>query len=105
MRGGKRSGAGRKIGSYGALKAEITQLAQNSAADAVRVLIDIMHNEDAPFSVRYQSAIALLDRAIGKPYQSPTEPYNTDETQEKPKGLTPEAAQSIRSDILGVPNE
>ena len=45
----------------------VRELARAHAKDALQVLIDVMGNEEATDSTRVTAAIAVLDRACGKP--------------------------------------
>ncbi len=69
-RGGKRSGAGRPKGALGKVGADVRELAQQYTGDALRVLAEIMLNQDAPHAARVSAANILLDRGYGKPTQT-----------------------------------
>lgn len=69
-RGGARPGAGRKPGEVSEARRELAAMAKDHAYDALRVLAEIMNNEDAMQSSRISAAVAILDRAYGKPSQS-----------------------------------
>jgi len=45
----------------------VRELARAHAKEALQVLIDVMANEEATDSTRVTAAIAVLDRACGKP--------------------------------------
>jgi len=69
-RGGKRPGAGRKPGTPNKSTAELKQLAGQYTQEAVRTLVDVMRDPDAPAAVRVSAADRLLDRSHGRPGQS-----------------------------------
>ena len=48
---------------------ELTAILKGAAADSIYKLIDLRDDDDAPKSVQQTSAIALLDRFMGKPIQ------------------------------------
>ena len=64
--GGKRAGAGRKPGKVSAAKRNLAELAKGHAEAAMRTLVDIARNGEGE-SARVSAAIAILDRAYGKP--------------------------------------
>ena len=75
-RGGRRRGAGRPNGARNkatlareAGAKSLTELAREKTERALEVLESIMDDETAPASVRAKVAIALLDRAYGRPAQ------------------------------------
>ena len=75
-RGGRRRGAGRPNGARNkatlareAGAKSLTELAREKTERALEVLESIMNDETAPPSVRAKVAIALLDRAHGRPAQ------------------------------------
>lgn len=69
QRGGKRPGAGRKPGKVNAAKRALSDMAQAHAEDALDTLVDIAKLGESE-SARVSAAIAILDRAYGKPPQS-----------------------------------
>ena len=75
-RGGRRRGAGRPNGARNkatlareAGAKSLTELAREKTERALEVLESIMNDEKATPSVRAKVAIALLDRAYGRPAQ------------------------------------
>jgi hypothetical protein len=69
QRGGKRPGAGRKPGKVGAAKLALAEMAKEHAEDALQTLVDIAKFGEGE-SARVSAAIAILDRAYGKPPQA-----------------------------------
>lgn len=71
-RGGKRPGAGRPKGSRNkatqAHRATVRELAEAYAEEAISALVDVARNGSD--GARVSAAVALLDRAFGKPAQS-----------------------------------
>lgn len=72
-RGGQRIGAGRKPGSQNKVtleqRATLTQLAQTYSDDAIKSLHKVA-TEGKSESARVSAAVAILDRAFGKPVQT-----------------------------------
>jgi precorrin isomerase len=68
-RGGKREGAGRKPGLDSDAKRALMDLAKGHAPSALQTLVQIMENGKAPAAARITAAVAVLDRAYGKPAQ------------------------------------
>ncbi len=68
--GGKRAGAGRKIGSINKINSELREAARQHTQAALAALVDIMSDENAPAAARVNAASAILDRGHGKPTQS-----------------------------------
>ncbi|MGB3423830.1 MAG: hypothetical protein WBF84_06710 [Castellaniella sp.] len=66
---GLRRGAGRPKGSVNKATAEVRALAQQHGADAIEVLVYLMHKARSERS-RIAAATELLDRAYGKPAAS-----------------------------------
>ena len=50
----------------------ILELCRKHSADAVKVMVSIMNDEDAPPTARLGAAQAIIDRAYGKPAQAVT---------------------------------
>jgi hypothetical protein len=48
---------------------DVKQAAREHTADAIKVLVNIMHDSGAQPSARVAAAIHLLDRGFGKPKQ------------------------------------
>ena len=65
-KGGKREGAGRKIGSPNTATAAIRALAGEHANDAISMLAELMKNDDTPAAARISAAKELLERGYGK---------------------------------------
>ena len=68
-RGGARPGAGRRKGKVGEAKRELAEMAKEHAEAALLTLIEIATGDGAP-SARVSAAVAILDRAFGKPPQA-----------------------------------
>lgn len=75
--GGKRPGAGRKPGSVSKAKRDLAEMAKDHAAQALKTLADIAKAGQSE-AARVSAAVAILDRAYGKPMPAP-EPINDDE--------------------------
>ncbi|MBN7763381.1 hypothetical protein JYP52_19745 [Nitratireductor aquibiodomus] len=67
--GGARPGAGRKPGKVGAAKRALSEMAKGHAEDAIQTLAAIHADREAPSAARVSAAVAILDRAYGKPPQ------------------------------------
>ncbi|MCF1707559.1 hypothetical protein L0V05_01890 [Tabrizicola sp. J26] len=65
-RGGRRPGAGRPKGKESEAKKEIAELARNFAEDALKVLVDVAKDANAPAAARVSAANAIIDRGYGK---------------------------------------
>jgi len=72
QRGGKRPGAGRKPGRVGKAKRDLAEMAKDHATAALATLASIHADGQAPAAARVSAAIAILDRAYGKPPQAMT---------------------------------
>ena len=68
--GGARPGAGRKPGKVGAAKRALADMAKDHAQDALRTLVNIAKDKEAPHAARVSAANAILDRGYGKPPQA-----------------------------------
>ena len=68
--GGKRPGAGRKPGLVNAAKRDIAERAKTHGDAALKVLVEIMNDIEAPHNARASAANALLDRGYGRPFQA-----------------------------------
>lgn len=68
-RGGARPGAGRKKGKVSKAKRELAEMAKEHAEAALLTLVDVASG-DCAASARVSAAIAILDRAYGKPPQA-----------------------------------
>ncbi len=60
---------GRKKGTPNKATAEVMKLAGQYTGDAIRVLSEILKNEESPEAARIAAAKELLDRGHGKPSQ------------------------------------
>lgn len=69
-RGGARPGAGRKPGTTTKAKMDMIAMARDFAPEAFQVLAAIARDPKAPAAARSSSAVAILDRAFGRPAQS-----------------------------------
>lgn len=72
QRGGKRPGAGRKPGKVGKAKRELAEMAQEYAPQALKTLAAIQSDVSAGEAARVSAAVAILDRAYGRPAQAMT---------------------------------
>lgn len=68
-RGGSRPRAGRKKGKVGEAKRELAEMAKEHAEVALLTLVEIATGDGAA-SARVSAAVAILDRAFGKPPQA-----------------------------------
>ena len=68
-RGGARPGAGRKRGKVGEAKRALAEMAREHAEVALLTLVEVATGEVAA-SARVSAAVAILDRAYGKPVQA-----------------------------------
>ena len=68
-RGGARPGAGRKRGKVGAAKRALAGMAREHAEAALSTLVEIATGDGAA-SARVSAAVAILDRAYGRPPQA-----------------------------------
>ncbi len=68
-RGGKRPGAGRKIGAVSQQKKDLAELARTHTEKALEVLVKIATDGESE-AARVSAATAILDRGYGKPGQS-----------------------------------
>lgn len=68
-RGGKREGAGRPKGKVTAAKRQLSDLAKGHAERALQTLADIADGGESE-AARVSAAVAILDRAYGKPAQA-----------------------------------
>ena len=64
--------AGRKKGSLNKVTQDLQGMAQVYTEDALRVLVEIAKDDEAPKPARVSAAVAILDRAHGKPTQAIT---------------------------------
>ncbi len=68
-RGGSRPGAGRKKGKVSETKRALAEMAKEHAEVALLTLVEIATGDGAA-SARVSAAVAILDRAYGKPPQA-----------------------------------
>lgn len=68
-RGGVRLGAGRKKGKVGEAKRALAEMAKEHAELALLTLVEVATGDGAA-SARVSAAVAILDRAYGKPVQA-----------------------------------
>ena len=72
--GGARRGAGRPKGSKnkttGEQKLKLWELAMEAAPEALKTLISVAKDPQAPHAARVSAANSILDRALGKPAQA-----------------------------------
>jgi hypothetical protein len=70
----KPAGSGRKKGSRNKMGADIRELAQAHTPAAIKTLVEVMTDNQAPHSARVMAANALLDRGHGKAPQAIVRP-------------------------------
>ncbi|UIY28714.1 hypothetical protein LZK73_18460 [Neorhizobium galegae] len=68
-RGGKRPGAGRKVGAVSQAKKTLSEMAKVHAEQALMTLVEIAEKGESE-SARVSAANTILDRAYGKATQS-----------------------------------
>lgn len=68
--GGPRPGAGRPKSEVRAARRELIDAAKEYAPQALKVLIEVAQDKDAPPSARVSAANGLLDRGYGRPHQA-----------------------------------
>ena len=68
-RGGKREGAGRKPGVPNKITADIKAIAQSFGEEAIKGLIEISRDIEAPHAARVAAFREVLDRGYGKAKQ------------------------------------
>jgi hypothetical protein len=66
-RGGRRAGAGRKAGTPNKSTRELKALAGDYTERAVKTLVTVMEDPEAPPAARVAAADKLLDRGHGRP--------------------------------------
>jgi hypothetical protein len=89
MRGGKRTGAGRKPGAVSKAKRDLAEMAKGHAPAALRTLVAIAAKGESE-SARVSAATAILDRGYGKPMQSNVHSGDPDNP------LIPESSTDVR---------
>lgn len=70
--GGRREGSGRAKGTPNKVNQDLKGMAQVYTNDALRVLVEIANDDEAPKPARVSAAVAILDRGHGKPTQAIT---------------------------------
>lgn len=68
--GGKRAGAGRPAGRRNKVTADIKELAQSYGEEAIKSLVEIVRDGEAPHAARVSAVKELLDRGYGKAKQA-----------------------------------
>lgn len=68
--GGKRAGAGRPAGSRNKVTADIKEIAQSFGEEAIKSLVEIVRDGEAPHAARVSAVKELLDRGYGKAKQA-----------------------------------
>ena len=68
--GGKRAGAGRPAGSCNKVTADFKELAQSFGEEAIKSLVEIVRDGEAPHAARVSAVKELLDRGYGKAKQA-----------------------------------
>lgn len=68
--GGKREGAGRPAGSKNKITADVKEIAQAYGEEAVKALVEIVRDGEAPHAARVSAVKELLDRGYGKAKQA-----------------------------------
>jgi len=69
-RGGKREGAGRPAGVRNKVTADIKEIAQSFGEEAIKSLVEIVRDGEAPHAARVAAVKELLDRGYGKAKQA-----------------------------------
>jgi hypothetical protein len=106
-RGGKRPGAGRKAGTPNKATRELKEIAREHTEAAIKTLVAVMEDTEAPPAARVAAADKLLDRGHGRPavHLEPVEvniaPIPWDELREIRKKSMEEAEQRHREMIEG----
>ena len=67
--GGKREGAGRPKGSRNKVTADIKAIAQSFGEEAIKGLVEISRDTEAPHAARVAAYREVLDRGYGKAKQ------------------------------------
>jgi len=68
--GGKRAGAGRPAGRRNKVTADIKEIAQSFGEEAIKSLVEIVRDGEAPHAARVSAVKELLDRGYGKAKQA-----------------------------------
>lgn len=68
--GGKRAGAGRKPGVPNKVKRELAEQAREYTDEALKALVRVMRDVEAPAAAVVTAANSILDRSHGKPSQA-----------------------------------
>ncbi|WP_454911130.1 hypothetical protein [Stutzerimonas chloritidismutans] len=68
--GGKREGAGRPAGRRNKVTADIKEIAQSFGEEAIKSLVEIVRDGEAPHAARVSAVKELLDRGYGKAKQA-----------------------------------
>ena len=68
--GGKRAGAGRPAGRRNKVTADIKGIAQSFGEEAIKSLVEIVRDGEAPHAARVSAVKELLDRGYGKAKQA-----------------------------------
>jgi hypothetical protein len=106
-RGGKRPGAGRKAGTPNKATRELKEIAREHTEAAIKTLVAVMEDTEAPPAARVAAADKLLDRGHGRPavHLEPVEvnitPIPWKELREIRKKSMEEAEQRHREMIEG----
>jgi hypothetical protein len=106
-RGGKRPGAGRKAGTPNKATRELKEIAREHTEAAIKTLVAVMEDTEAPPAARVAAADKLLDRGHGRPavHLEPVEvnitPIPWEELREIRKKSMEEAEQRHREMIEG----
>lgn len=67
--GGKREGAGRKPGVRNKITKDVKDLAQEFGEEAIKALVEIVRDGEAPHAARVAAIKEVLDRGYGKSKQ------------------------------------
>lgn len=67
--GGKRPGAGRRVGAVNKATAPIREIAKQYSLEAIDALVRVLRDDDAPHAAVIGASNAILDRAHGRPSQ------------------------------------
>lgn len=92
--GGKREGAGRKKGIPNKVTADIKVIAQSFGEEAIKLLVEIARDGDAPHAARVAAVKEILDRGYGKAKQ----PIVGDEDSPPIKAITEIRLVAVKPD-------
>lgn len=106
-RGGRRENSGRKPGVKNRVTRALKEMANEYTERALKVLVDVMEDPEAPHAARVAAADKILDRGHGRPaiHLEPTNlnitPIPYDELREITRQAVERAAQRHKEIIEG----